>query len=64
MRWDAPGTLSVSDREALRLRDLEGLFAEEAARSSGIDVPAHQRRLHRARASESSAPASLLSGIE
>ncbi|WP_426745279.1 hypothetical protein VZQ01_29205 [Myxococcus faecalis] len=48
--WDAPGTLSTSDRESLRPWDVEGLSAEEAARPSGIDAPAHKRRLHRAHA--------------
>ncbi|AKF83307.1 RNA polymerase sigma factor [Myxococcus fulvus 124B02] len=46
---EALGTLSASDREALLLRDVEGLSAEEAARRTGIDVRAHKSRLHRAR---------------
>ncbi|WP_338864097.1 RNA polymerase sigma factor [Myxococcus stipitatus] len=46
---DALASLSATDREALLLRDVEGLSAEEAARATGIDVRAHKSRLHRAR---------------
>ncbi|NTX00475.1 sigma-70 family RNA polymerase sigma factor [Myxococcus sp. CA040A] len=49
MLRDALAALSASDREALLLRDVEGLSAEEAARLTGIDVRAHKSRLHRAR---------------
>ncbi|MFO0594079.1 MAG: sigma-70 family RNA polymerase sigma factor [Myxococcaceae bacterium] len=42
-------TLSDDYREALVLRDVEGLSAEEAAEVAGIEVGALKSRLHRAR---------------
>lgn len=42
-------SLSEAHREALILRDVEGLSAEEAARVIGIEVGALKSRLHRAR---------------
>jgi len=45
----AIGSLPESHREALILRDVEGLSAEEAARVLGIEVGALKSRLHRAR---------------
>lgn len=42
-------TLSEPHREALILRDVEGLSAEEAAKVLGIEVSALKSRLHRAR---------------
>lgn len=42
-------TLSDDYREALILRDVEGLSAEEAAEVAGIEVGALKSRLHRAR---------------
>ena len=47
----AIGTLGADFREALVLRDVEGLFAEEAAAVVGIEVGALKSRLHRARLS-------------
>lgn len=41
--------LPANQREALVLRDVEGLTAEEAAQVVGIDVRALKSRLHRAR---------------
>ncbi|HVE82815.1 MAG TPA: sigma-70 family RNA polymerase sigma factor [Myxococcales bacterium] len=41
--------LPPADREALVLRDVEGLSAEEAAARAGIEVGALKSRLHRAR---------------
>jgi len=46
----AIGALPVEQREAIVLRDVEGLSAEEAARVIGIEVGALKSRLHRARA--------------
>ena len=45
----AIGTLPAEHREALVLRDVEGLSAEEAAAVVGIEVGALKSRLHRAR---------------
>lgn len=45
----AIGTLPEDYREALVLRDVEGLSAEEAAEVAGIEVGALKSRLHRAR---------------
>jgi len=45
----AMGTLQPEQREALVLRDVEGLSAEEAAQVVGIEVGALKSRLHRAR---------------
>ena len=45
----AIGALPAEQREALVLRDVEGLSAEEAARVVGIEVGALKSRLHRAR---------------
>jgi RNA polymerase sigma-70 factor (ECF subfamily) len=45
----AIGTLPREHREALVLRDVEGLSAEEAAEVVGIEVGALKSRLHRAR---------------
>ncbi|MCC6409358.1 MAG: RNA polymerase sigma factor [Planctomycetes bacterium] len=42
-------SLSAADREAIVLRDVAELSAEEAARIAGTSVPAHKSRLHRAR---------------
>lgn len=42
-------TLQPDHREALVLRDVEGLSAEEAAQVAGIEVGALKSRLHRAR---------------
>jgi RNA polymerase sigma-70 factor (ECF subfamily) len=41
--------LPPEQREALVLRDVEGLSAEEAAEITGVEVGAHKSRLHRAR---------------
>lgn len=41
--------LPEAQREAILLRDVEGLTAEEAARVVGIEVRAFKSRLHRAR---------------
>jgi len=41
--------LPRAQREAIVLRDYEGLSAEEAAQVSGLDVHAHKSRLHRGR---------------
>jgi RNA polymerase sigma-70 factor (ECF subfamily) len=45
----AVGALPPEQREALVLRDVEGLSAEEAAEVAGIEVGALKSRLHRAR---------------
>ena len=45
----AIGTLPEDHREALILRDVEGLSAEEAAEVAGVEVGALKSRLHRAR---------------
>lgn len=45
----AIATLPDDQREALLLRDVEGLTADEAARAIGIEVGALKSRLHRAR---------------
>jgi len=45
----AIGTLSDDYREALVLRDVEGLSAEDAASVAGVEVGALKSRLHRAR---------------
>ena len=42
-------TLPPTQREALVLRDLEELSADEAARITGVELSAHKSRLHRAR---------------
>jgi RNA polymerase sigma-70 factor (ECF subfamily) len=45
----AIGTLPTEQREAIVLRDVEGLSADEAAEVVGIEVGALKSRLHRAR---------------
>lgn len=45
----AIAALPAEQREALLLRDVEGMSAEDAARSAGIEVGALKSRLHRAR---------------
>ncbi len=45
----AIAALPADHREAIVLRDVEGLSAEEAAGVAGVEVGALQRRLHRAR---------------
>jgi len=45
----AMNTLEADQREAIVLRDIEGLSAEEAAQVVGIEVGALKSRLHRAR---------------
>jgi RNA polymerase sigma-70 factor, ECF subfamily len=47
----AIGALDPEHREALVLRDVEGLSAEDAARVTGVTIAAHKSRLHRARRS-------------
>jgi RNA polymerase sigma-70 factor (ECF subfamily) len=56
----AIATLPPEFREALILRDVEGLSAEEAAGIIGIEVGALKSRLHRARAQLRSELAALL----
>ncbi len=41
--------LPATSREAVILRDVEGLSVEEAAKVAGLEVPAFKSRLHRAR---------------
>jgi RNA polymerase sigma-70 factor (ECF subfamily) len=45
----ALSALPVDQREAIVLRDVEGLSTDEAARVVGVDEPALKSRLHRAR---------------
>ena len=45
----AINALPAEQREALVLRDVEGLSAEEASEIAGVDVGALKSRLHRAR---------------
>jgi RNA polymerase sigma-70 factor (ECF subfamily) len=45
----AMSTLQPDQREALVLRDVEGLSAEDAAQVAGVEVGALKSRLHRAR---------------
>src|SRR4029079_16540772 len=45
----AIGALVPDQREAIVLRDVEGLSAEEAAQVAGIEVGALKSRLHRGR---------------
>jgi RNA polymerase sigma-70 factor (ECF subfamily) len=52
--------LPAEQREALVLRDVEGLSAEEAARVAGVEVRALKSRLHRARAALRAHVAALL----
>lgn len=56
--------LPLEQREALVLRDVEGLSAEEAARVVGIAVGALKSRLHRARRALRSTMAVLLDEAE
>ncbi len=64
----AIGTLPEEHREALVLRDVEGLSADEAAAVAGIEVGALKSRLHRARLALKQQLAAVLetddSGIE
>lgn len=60
----AIGALPPDYREALVLRDVEGLSAEEAAEVIGIEVGALKSRLHRARAQLRSELAALLGDAE
>jgi RNA polymerase sigma-70 factor (ECF subfamily) len=60
----AIGALPPAYREALVLRDVEGLSAEEAAAVVGIEVRALKSRLHRARAQLRSELAALLGEAE
>ncbi|MBE2253818.1 MAG: sigma-70 family RNA polymerase sigma factor [Myxococcus sp.] len=64
----AIGTLPADHREALVLRDVEGLSAEEAAEVAGVEVGALKSRLHRARLALKQRLAAVLetndSGIE
>lgn len=64
----AIGTLPEDHREALVLRDVEGLSAEEAALVAGVEVGALKSRLHRARMALKQRLAAVLetqdSGIE
>jgi RNA polymerase sigma-70 factor (ECF subfamily) len=53
-------TLPPAHREALVLRDVEGLSAEEAAEVAGVEVGALKSRLHRARLELRSTLATLL----
>ncbi len=46
---DAIAELPAEQREALVLRDVEGLSAEESAQIAGVEVGALKSRLHRAR---------------
>ena len=48
LEW-AMGQLSREEREAVALRDLEGLTGEEAAAALGLSVSAMKSRLHRGR---------------
>lgn len=45
----ALGQLPVAEREAVTLRDLEGLSGREAAEAMGVSVAAMKSRLHRGR---------------
>jgi RNA polymerase sigma-70 factor (ECF subfamily) len=56
----AIGALGPELREAVVLRDVEGLSAEEAAAVTGIEVRAHKSRLYRARLELRSRLADLL----
>jgi RNA polymerase sigma-70 factor (ECF subfamily) len=56
----AIGALSPEQREAVVLRDVEGLSAEEAAEVAGVEVGALKSRLHRARMELRSRLADLL----
>jgi RNA polymerase sigma-70 factor, ECF subfamily len=60
----AIGALPPDYREALVLRDVEGLSAEEAAAVAGIEVGALKSRLHRARAQLRSELVALLGETE
>ena len=48
LEW-AMGQLSRCEREAVALRDLEGLTGEEAAEALGLSLAAMKSRLHRGR---------------
>lgn len=54
--------LSTEQREAVVLRDVEGLSVEEAAGVVGLGVPAFKSRLHRARLTMRSHLSALLEG--
>lgn len=58
----AINALPGEQREALVLRDVEGLSAEEAAKICGVDVGALKSRLHRARMAVRAELASWLDG--
>jgi RNA polymerase sigma-70 factor (ECF subfamily) len=60
----AIGALPPDFREALVLRDVEGLSAEEAAAIVGVEVGALKSRLHRARAQLRTELAALLGDAE
>jgi RNA polymerase sigma-70 factor (ECF subfamily) len=60
----AIGSLPAEAREALVLRDVEGLSAEEAARVLEVSVPALKSRLHRARLALSAQLAAVLEAPE
>jgi RNA polymerase sigma-70 factor (ECF subfamily) len=60
----AIGALPADYREALVLRDVEGLSAEEAATIVGVEVGALKSRLHRARAQLRTELAALLGDAE
>ena len=45
----AMSALAPAYREAVILRDVEGLSAEEAAEVTGVEIAAHKSRLHRGR---------------
>jgi RNA polymerase sigma-70 factor, ECF subfamily len=60
----AIGALPPEQREAVVLRDVEGLSAEEAAGVVGIEVRALKSRLHRARLQLRTTLAGLLEGAE
>lgn len=60
----AIASLSPEQREAVVLRDVEGLSAEEAAEVVGIEVGALKSRLHRARMELRGRLADLLGGGE
>jgi RNA polymerase sigma-70 factor (ECF subfamily) len=60
----AINALPADQREALVLRDVEGLSADEAAQIAGVDVGALKSRLHRARMTVRHELASWLEGGE
>ena len=56
--------LPADQREALVLRDVEGLSAEEASQIAGVDVGALKSRLHRARMAVRGSVAAWLEGSD